>query len=120
METLKERFIDELQDGAILTIAFTMFDSYSTKDNEIIRANYMKVKNVLYRIFGSQDVPSFIDVQDMEDNLRIYNPEYKEAIVVKVIKPSTYHNVYKNDLKPRLTKKEIERLLGYEIIIVEE
>lgn len=120
MKTLKEKFIDDLKDGSKLVVSFRAYDSYATRDNEIITATYIKVKNVMYRIEGSNDTPCFIDIKDIEHALKIFNADYKDVNIIKISEPFSYTTTYENILKPRFTKKEIEKILGYEIEIIEE
>lgn len=120
MKTLKEKFIDDLQDGGIIAVAFKMYESYATKENEITHGYYIKAKDVFYKTDGTQDVPYFIDIKDIRDDLSVFNPEYKDVYIFKIDEPCNYDLKYNRLKKPRMTKKEIENILGYEIEIVEE
>lgn len=121
MKTLKEKFINnKLQEGSIITTAFKMYESYATKDNEIVYGRYIKVRDVFYKLNDSQDIPYFIDIKDIRDDLSVFNPEYKDVYILKIDEPSDYDLKYYKPKKPRLTKREIENILGYEIEIVEE
>ena len=121
MKTLKEKMIDDLQTGGVLSITFKMYESYDTKDNQTEVGSYIRGgQDTFYKILGCDDLPYFIDIKDIRDDLTIFNPNYKDAYISKITEPSNYYLKYFKLKKPRMTKKEIEDILGYEIEIVEE
>ena len=63
---------------------------------------------------------NIIDIKDIRDDLSVFNPEYKDVYIFKIDEPCNYDLKYNRLKKPRMTKKDIEKILGYEIEIVEE
>ena len=121
MKDLKSKFINDLKNGSVITVLYIQFDTILNNDlKRNITAKYIKIGNIFEKIEGDSCIPSYIDMNEIEDNLEIFDCDFKKVSIVKIVEPLSYNVCYENELKVNLTKKEIEKILGYKIEIVEE
>lgn len=121
MKTLKNKFIDDLALGSKIRAM------YQYDDGKIIFVTFIKDREEnakeFYNIsYATSDYagPYTLDYNDINDDLSIRDLNYKFARITKILEPSAYCTIFENPEKVKLSKEDIENILGYEIEIVEE
>ena len=105
---------DLFKDLTIGTIIEVTFKDY---DREIETGKYFFTGKELQKIDGPWSTISLIDI---DDDLNVFSYDYSKIFISKVLMPKYYEEIYNNELKVKMTKKQIEDKLGYKIEIVKE
>ena len=113
-KTLKEQFLKDIKQGTMIDVTFV------TYQNETFVNRYVFASNTFFSITDNSDAASFIDLKDVEDDFNIFNTLFKKVNITNIIEPVEYKCLFYNPSVVDLTKKEIEKILGYKINIVEE
>ena len=113
-KTLKEQFLKDIKQGTMIDVTFV------TYQNETFINRYVFASNTFFSITDNHDASTFIDLKDVEDDLEVFNTFYKKVNITNIIEPVEYKCLFYNPSVVDLTKKEIEKILGYKINIVEE
>ena len=113
--TLKEQFIKNLKQGSMVDVTFV------TYEKETFIRRYCYINDTLYSLATDIDgIGTFIEYDDIGLDLEIFKPEFKYASITNIIEPIEYKCIFNNPTIVDLTQKEIEKILGYKINIVEE
>lgn len=107
----KKELIEKLPCGAVVEVTFKDYD------REIETGKYFFTGKELQKIDGPW---STINLNDIDDDLNVFSYDYSKIFISKVLMPKYYEEIYNNELKVKMTKKQIEDKLGYKIEIVEE
>jgi len=113
-KTLKEQFLKDIKQGTMIDVTFV------TYQNETFINRYVFACNTFFSITDNHDASTFIDLKDVEDDFEVFNTFYKKVNITNILEPVEYKCLFYNPSVVDLTKKEIEKILGYKINIVEE
>ena len=113
-KTLKEQFLKDIKQGTMIDVTFI------TYQNETFVNRYVFASNTFFSITDNHDASAFIDLKYVEDDLEVFDTLNKKANITNIIEPVEYKCLFYNPSVVDLTKKEIEKILGYKINIVKE
>ena len=110
-KTLKKQFLKDIKQGTMIDVTFITFE------NETFINRYVYASNTFFSITGNNDCSSFIDLNDIDDDLEVFTGINKKANITNIIEPVEYKCLFYNPSVVDLTQKEIEKILGYKINI---
>ena len=113
-KTLKEQFLKDIKPGTMIDVTFITFE------NETFINRYVCDGNTFFSITDNHEASAYIDLKDVDDDLEVFTTFYRKANITNIIEPVEYKCLFYNPSVVDLTKKEIEKILGYKINIVEE
>lgn len=113
-KTLKEQFLKDIKQGTMIDVTFV------TYQKETFINRYVFASNTFFSITDNHDASTYIDLKDVEDDLEVFTTMFRKANITNIIEPVEYKCLFYNPSVVDLTKKEIEKILGYKINIVEE
>ena len=116
-KTLKEQFLEKkgkVKQGTMIDV------TYVTYQNETFVNRYVLINETFWSITSNDDADTSIIDADIDDDLEVFTANHKRANITNILEPADYKCLFYNPMLVDLTQKEIEKILGYKINIVEE
>lgn len=117
MKNLKEQFLSGVKRGTKIEVTFTGLNFIANEGYSVNTYTYIRIDDKFICI-SKNPVKDIIRFDEIEDDLSIFEPEFEDVKITKILVPIGYRTIFENESIVEMTQAEIEQALGYKIKII--